>query len=281
MSSAYILTLAHDKSSHIGVRGMRNMIAKRFTWPGIHNDVANFVKSCDTCLRVNSSGNRKAKMFERKIVLPFETVAVDLVGPLPKAKRGVRSLFAYVCSSWWPEAIQMCTASATEAAQCFVDIISRTGIPLKVLSDRGMIFLGKLMSGLYETLGIDAIATSPYRPQSNGVVERLHGTLKPILLKAMDAGIDWSVFLPLALFAIRQVPNRDVGFSPHCLVHGKNVVGPLDVLYKGWVNPFIPNPALKRVKTGWLLRIKKKSYFIARTFRLHTQVPNALEKHLK
>ncbi len=48
-----------------------------------------------------------------------------------------------------------------------------------------------------------------------------------------------------------------------------------------FINPFVPNPALKRVKTGWLLRILKNSYFIARTFRLHTQVPNALEKHLK
>ncbi len=112
----------------------------------------------------------------------------------------------------------------------------RTGIPLKVLSDRGSIFLSKLMSGLCEMLGIDSIATSPYRPQSNGVVERLHGTLKPMLSKNMDKGIDWSVFLPLALFAIRQVPNRDVGFSPHCLVYGRDVVGPLDVLYNGWVN---------------------------------------------
>ncbi len=47
------------------------------------------------------------------------------------------------------------------------------------------------------------------------------------------------------------------------------------------VNAFVPNLVLKRVKTGWLLRILKNSYFIARTFRLHTQVPNALEKHLK
>ncbi len=46
-------------------------------------------------------------------------------------------------------------------------------------------------------------------------------------------------------------------------------------------NPFVPDPALKRGETGWLLRIFKNSYFIARTFRLHTQVPNALEKHLK
>ncbi len=82
----------------------------------------------------------------------------------------------------------MRTASATEAVQCFLDIISRTGIPLKVLSDRGSIFLSKLMSGLCKMLGIDSIATSPYRSQSNGVVERLHGTLKPMLSKAMDKG---------------------------------------------------------------------------------------------
>ncbi len=47
------------------------------------------------------------------------------------------------------------------------------------------------------------------------------------------------------------------------------------------LNPFVPDPALKRGETGWFFRIFKNSYFIARTFRLHTQVPNALEKHLK
>ncbi len=45
--------------------------------------------------------------------------------------------------------------------------------------------------------------------------------------------------------------------------------------------PFVPDPALKRGETGWFLRIFLNSYFITRTFRLHTQVPNALEKHLK
>ncbi len=114
-------------------------------------------------MRVNSAGNRKAKMVERGIVtVHFETVAVDLVGPLPKGRRGVRFFITYVClSSRWPEALPMRTASATEAAQCFADIVSHTGIPLKVLSDRGSIFLSKLMKGFCEMLGIDSIATSP------------------------------------------------------------------------------------------------------------------------
>ena len=182
----------------------------------------NFVKTCDTCLRVNSAGNKKAKMVERPILTePFESVAVDLVGPLPKGRHGSKCLFTYVdLATRWPEAIPMKTASAKEAAQCLVEIVSRTGIPLRILSDRGSIFLSKFMSSFCEQLGIDQVMTSPYRPESNGVVERLHGTLKPMLAKAVQKGLDWVEFLPLALFAMRQVPNRDLGYSPHELVLG-------------------------------------------------------------
>ncbi len=230
------LTLAHDNTAHAGVRGMRRLLNSRFVWPGIHGDIVKFVKSCDVCLRINQSGNKKALMVQRPVLTqPFESVAVDLVGPLPKGKRGSRFMFTYIClSSRWPEALPMRTASAQEAAQCFLQIISCTSIPLKVLSDRGTVFLSKLMDNLSTLLGVHTIQSSPYRPQSNGVVERLHGTLKPMLAKAIDSGIDWVDFLPMALFAIRQVPNRDLGFSPHMLVYGREVIGPLDLLYHGW-----------------------------------------------
>ncbi len=47
--------------------------------------------------------------------------------------------------------------------------------------------------------------------------------------------MDWASFLPLALFAIRRVANRSTGFSPHELVFGRKMRGPLDLLYAGWV----------------------------------------------
>ncbi len=67
------------------------------------------------------------------------------------------------------------------------------------------------------------------------MVERLHGTLKPMLVKAVDSGLVWSTFLPMTLFAIRQVANRDTGYSPHDLVFGRRMRGPLDIVYAGWV----------------------------------------------
>jgi len=77
-------------------------------------------------------------------------------------------------------------------------IISRTGIPDKILTDQGSVFVGKVVDKLSEIFGCARAVTSPYRPQGNGVVERLHGTLKPMLAKARINGVDWSRFLPLA-----------------------------------------------------------------------------------
>ena len=109
----------------------------------------------------------------------------------------------------------MRTESSSEVADGLISVITRTSIPLKILSDRGSVFMGKAVKRLCEILGISTIHTSPYRPQGNGVIERLHATLKPMLAKARDEGIDWAMFLPMALFAIRQLINRDTGFSPH------------------------------------------------------------------
>ncbi len=128
----------------------------------------------------------------------------------------------------------MRTGSSSEVAEGLISIFSRSGFPLRILSDCGSVFMGKVIKRLCEILGVDTIHTSPYRPQGNGVVERLHGTLKPMLAKATAHGIDWVTFLPMALFAIRQVPNRDTGFSPHQLVFGRNMHDPLDILYVGW-----------------------------------------------
>ena len=125
--------------------------------------------------------------------------------------------------------------SAKEVGEALMIIFTRTGLPLKIVSDQGSQFVGSVMSDLCKLLGIDKVETTPYHPQGNGLVERFHGSLKPMLAKAIKLGVDWVTFLPLALFALQQVPNRETGFSPHQMVYGENLRGPLDLMYSGWV----------------------------------------------
>ena len=125
-----------------------------------------------------------------------------------------------------------------------VDIFSRLGIPEEILSNQGANFISKLMQDLYKLLCVKPIKTSPYHPQTNGAVERLHGTLKAMLKKYERGQRGWDTLLPYLLFAYRDVPNQSTGFSPFNLMFGWHVRGPLDVLKSGWTDKDTPQTTI-------------------------------------
>ena len=233
-----VLEMAHEGSGHLGARKVKALLRQRFTWPGMGVEVMAHTRSCRVCQKCARPKSRKAPMMERQVMTePFEVMAFDLVGPLPKGKGGCRYILTAVCmSSRWPEAIPLKTITARAVATGMLEIFARTGIPLQLLTDQGSQFLGRLVSHLCRDLGIDQVKTAPYHPETNGVVERMHGTLKPMLTKASQLGLDWVGQLPFALFALRSAPNRDSSFSPYQLIYGHRVRTPLDILHQGWAD---------------------------------------------
>ena len=232
-----VLVLAHERLGHMGARRVKSIIRQKFAWPGMGQDVIRHCRSCVHCQRGAKNPARKVPLMERVVLSePFEVMAVDLVGPFPLGKGGYRYLLTCVCmASKWPEAIPLKRMTAKSVAEGLVDIFSRTGIPLQLVSDQGTQFVGKVVKQLCRCLHIDRIRTTPYHPEGNGVVERLHGTLVPMLTKASSQGLDWVGQVPFALFALRSAPNRDTLYSPFELVYGRQVRTPLDILHQGWV----------------------------------------------
>ena len=231
-----VLKMAHEGLGHLGGRKVKQLIRQRFSWPGLGIDAVKYCRSCPTCQLCSKTKARKAPMVERRILSePFEVVAMDIVGPIPKGKGGCIYILTLIdMASKWPEAVPLRSTKAAVVAEGLIELISRVGIPLKILTDQGTQFLGSVMTKLCRNLGIEKIHTSPYRPEGNGCIERMHGTLGPMLTKAASLGLDWVTQLPFAMFAIRAAPNRESGFSPFDLVYGHRVRTPLDILYQGW-----------------------------------------------
>ena len=100
----YVLSLAHDQAGHFGSRKVGKIVNERFTWPGLCPDIDAYVKSCEMCLKYNKSGNKQVQLFEWPIVSePFESMAKDIVGPLPKGKGGALYLLTTICmATRWP-----------------------------------------------------------------------------------------------------------------------------------------------------------------------------------
>lgn len=175
----------------------------------------------------------------RVLMEPFESVAVDLVGPLPKGKGGMRWILTYVCmASRWPDVVTLRETSVKPVANGLIQIFSRMALSFLMLSDRGGQFMGSVMRELCALLSIEKFQTTAYHPQCNGMVEHMHAILESMLVKAHALGQDWVLQLPLAMFAFRQAPNRDMGLSPYTLVFGRNVRTPLELFYHGWVGEY-------------------------------------------
>ncbi len=124
---------------------------------------------------------------------------------------------------------------ASRIAKELVSLFARVGIPAEVLTDQGTNFMSAFVQELYRLLNITQIRTSPYHPQTDGLVEKFNGTLKAMLRKFTAANKkDWDEYLPYLLFAYREAPQESTKFSPFELLYGRHVRGPLDVLKEVW-----------------------------------------------
>ena len=115
-------------------------------------------------------------------------------------------------------------------------VFARVGIPRELLTDQGTNFQSRLLAEVYRLLNIAGLRTSPYHPQTDGLVERFNPqTLKAMLRKCVsEQGKDWDKLVPYLLFAYREVPQERTGFSPFKLLYGRDVRGPLDILRETW-----------------------------------------------
>ncbi len=98
-----ILELSHEKSGHLGGEKVAKMVGRYFLWPGMVKEIEEHCQSCGACQRKSKSKPKKAPVVERPVLTEqFESVAVDLVGQLPKGKGGCLPTFVWLLGGLRP-----------------------------------------------------------------------------------------------------------------------------------------------------------------------------------
>ena len=223
-----VLQLAHDTplAGHLGKDKTAKRILQRFYWPTLFKDVADYCRSCEACQKTARVRKNKAPLIPLPVVAePFQKVAMDIVGPLLRSRAGNKYILV-ICdyATRYPEAVPLRSIDAEHVAEESVKLFSRVGVPKEILTDQGTNFTSQLLKEVHRMLHVHSIRTSPYHPQTDGLVERFNGTLKQMLRKcAAEDGKDWDKYLPYLLFAYREVPQASTGFSPFELLYGHPV----------------------------------------------------------
>jgi len=86
------------------------------------------------------------------------------------------------------------------------------------------------MKEIAKRLGIMQIFASPYHPETNGMLERWHSTLKAMMRKSGRSRKEWDLLLSALLFAYRDAAHEATSFLPFELLFGRQVCGPLDLV---------------------------------------------------
>ena len=94
--------------------------------------------------------------------------------------------------------------------------LSRFGVPSILTWDWGAQFTSSVWSEVCSILGISRIKTTSFHPQSNGMIERFHRSLKSSL-RARLAGSDWVAHLHLVMLSFRFSSKDDSGLSQQWL----------------------------------------------------------------
>lgn len=213
--------------SHAGFKPTRKAIGERFVWHGMNKEIHQWCQECHPCQASKIHRHTRAPLVDR--ILPkarFNSIHVDLVGPLP-ASEGMVYMFTIVDRfTRWPEAIPLPDAKTTTVIKAFLRCwMSTFGVPADITSDRGPQFTSELWGELHRMLGIKANTTTAYHPQANGMVERFHRQLKSSL-EARCNNPQWMDELPFVLLGIRSARREDLGCSPAELVYGTTLAVP-------------------------------------------------------
>lgn len=223
-----------ETAGHFGRDRTVESIKRRYYWPGLKDDIARWIKECDVCARAKPGpGLGKSALHQFRVNEIMRCVAVDIFGPLPLTEDGNEYIIVLGdYYSKWVDAWAVPNHQAqTVADKIVVEFFTKFGCPQQIHTDQGREFQSELFRLVCQKFGIQQTRTAPYRPNSDGLIERFNRTLKQLLkIFASENPKDWDDHLPFLLMAYRTTQHKSTGCTPNLIFLQREISCPLDLM---------------------------------------------------
>lgn len=183
-----LLRIFHDEHSHISSDKVIDLILRHFWFPSLRSFVVKYIAHCLTCIahkRVPRAPLQPITSWEKPDT-PFDTLHVDVLGPLPLSK-GYK--FVMLVVDAFTKYCLLCpilNQDAYELKRVFKQVISLFGTPKLVVSDRGRMFESANFTSWMQLLGVEVHRITPEMHHANGQVERYVRTVLNMLRIAVN-----------------------------------------------------------------------------------------------
>jgi len=249
IESVLYATHNHLTGGHLGIEKVFEKVRENYYWPQMFEDIRNYIKGCDSCQR-RGKPSKKTLLHPIPVGKPFEKIGIDFDRPLPLTNNGNK--YIIVATDYltkWPEASATSAADANTVVEfIYENIICRHGCPNYILSDRGSHFRNKVVDGLMNKFEIKHLLSTPYHPQTNGLVERFNKTLCESIAKTTRDLQEWDTVINSVLFAYRTAKNSTTKYTPFYLTYGREARLPITTFENETLESNLENLEINRQK---------------------------------
>lgn len=213
--------------AHFGFYKTFSRVQELYYWPRMRQDILKFVRSCRMCGAQKCSQNSRMGLMgsEKTVKFPWQIIATDILGPLPRSKKG--NCFLLVVTDWFTK-YSLLHPMRKATAENIVKFIENEvflvfGVPQFIICDNGTQFAGRVFKKLAKTYEVQKIwYNARYHPQCN-FVERVNRTIGAAIRSYIKDHKDWDQEIKKIGYAINTAKHESTGFPPVYLNFGRYV----------------------------------------------------------
>ena len=217
----------HHYLGHQGRDRMLSLLRERFWWLGMAQKMMLSIRNCEKC-HIFEAKPQIPPMEPILCTEPLDLVHIDYVSmevtmdvkekPVFKNVLVVEDHFTRYTQVYVTNNHTTCTT----ARVLYNKFFSVFGFPRRLMSDQASEFMGQVISELCDLLGVTKIRTSPYHPQTNGTIERVHQTLRRMIAKMNpEKRAKWPSHLGPILIAYNVARSLITDYLPYFLMFGQ------------------------------------------------------------
>jgi hypothetical protein len=174
-----VIEYVHTLSGHQGTDKCMSQIAQSLHLKSLGRKVRKYVAHCDICQRVKHPNRAyEVAKLSHLPTRPGELLTVDLYGPLPTGRGGVKYLF--VCLEFFSKHVKLYPLKTATTRSCLKKLkdhyLQEVTQPNVILSDHGSQFASPAWRKALAELGIEC-KYSPIRHPESNPTERVMGEL--------------------------------------------------------------------------------------------------------
>ncbi|MBW0534533.1 hypothetical protein O181_074248 [Austropuccinia psidii MF-1] len=203
------------------------LIKRDFYWAGMNQFIKDYVSSCQKCSRNKNIHHKKlgfSSLFKFYLVLgalyqwtlslncPCQNSFDSILVVVDRFSKMAIFIPTYV------------TITALELAQIFIsNVFSKHGLPVRIVSYRGSLFVSSFWTNLCQQLKISRDLSAPFHPETDGQTEKVNKILAQYLrIYVSYHQDDWHTWLPLSEFAYNNAEHSSTKKSPFFTIYGRN-----------------------------------------------------------